>query len=414
MAERKKTTQQPETAFHGEPTNEQLAQIPLTGRPFDGDENDDVLLTAPRNKTSKRIYVAATRQNDGKTTTCLGLYGALRTRTDHVGFIKPVGQRFVEVEGMQIDEDTVLLDSIYNVQVPIEAMSPVAIDPTFTRRYLNDPENNLPILQDRICRAFDRAAYQKDACIIEGSGHAGVGAVFDLSNAQVAKLLKAKAIIVAEGGIGRPVDEVTINKALFDKYDVEVIGVILNKVLPNKIDYVREYAGKGLARLGVPLLGILPLQKQLAAPNLSQIVEEVDGRWINAREYGQFERIPRVVIGAMTAKGVMDYLQPGVLIITPGDRDDVIFSAIAAAGISGKKVVSGILLTRNILPHPKLMELLAQTNIPCVICSEDSYAVASKIHSMTVKTQPQDTDKIPIIKNMVLDNVNLDAIWNAF
>lgn len=413
MAKDKKA-EQTAPSYHGEPTNEQLAQIPLTGKPFEGDEDDDVLLTAPRNKTSKRIYVAATRQNDGKTTTCLGLYGALRTRTDKVGFIKPVGQRFVEVGGMKIDEDTVLLDSIYDVQVPIDAMSPVAIDSTFTRRYLNDPENNLPILQDRICRAFDRAAYEKDACIIEGSGHAGVGAVFDLSNAQVAKLLKAKAIIVAQGGIGRPVDEVAINKALFDKHGVEVIGAILNKVLPEKIDYVREYAGKGLARLGVPLLGILPLQKQLTAPNLSQIVEEVDGRWINGRDHGQYERIPRVVIGAMTAKGVIDYLQPGVLIITPGDRDDIIFSAIAAAGISGKKVVSGILLTRNILPHPKLMELLAQTSIPCVICSEESYTVASKIHSMTVKTQPQDTDKIPIIKNLVLDNVDLDAIWNAF
>lgn len=404
----------PAFTAHEEPTAEQLASIPLTGKPFEGDVDDDVLLTAPRNKTSKRIYVAATRQNDGKTTTCLGLYGALRTLTDKVGFIKPVGQRFVEIEGMKVDEDTVLLDSIYDVQVPIDAMSPVAIDATFTRRYLADPDKNLPILQDRICRAFDRAAYEKDACIIEGSGHAGVGAVFDLSNAQVAKLLKAKAIIVAQGGIGRPVDEVAINKALFDKYGVEVIGAILNKVLPDKIDYIREYAGKGLERLGVPLLGVLPLQKQLTAPNLSQIVEEVDGRWINGRETAQNERILRVVIGAMTAKGVIDYLQPGVLIITPGDRDDIIFSAIAAAGIAGKKVVSGIVLTRNILPHPKLMEMLAQTKIPCVICSEESYTVASRIHSMTVKTQPQDADKIPIIKNLVLDNVDLKAIWNAF
>lgn len=397
-----------------EPTDEQLAQIPLTGKPFDGEENDKVLLTAPRNKTSKRIYVAATRQNDGKTTTCLGLYGAMRTRTNKVGFIKPIGQRFVEIDGLKVDEDTVLLDSIYDVQVPFEAMSPVAIDATFTRRYLNDPERNLPILQDRICRAFDRAAYRKDVCIIEGSGHAGVGAVFDLSNAQVAKLLKAKAIIVAQGGIGRPVDEVAINKALFDKHGVEVIGAILNKVLPEKLDYVRQYAGKGLERLGVPLLGVLPLQKQLTAPNLSQIVEEVDGRWINGRETAQNERILRVVIGAMTAKGVIDYLHPGVLIITPGDRDDIIFSAIAAAGLAEKKAVSGIVLTRNILPHPKLMEMLAQTKIPCVICSEESYTVANRIHSMIVKTQPQDADKIPIIKDLVLDNVDLDAIWNAF
>lgn len=386
----------------------------ITSKPFAGDEDTATLLTAPRNSTTKRIFVAATRQNDGKTTTSLGLYGAMRNRTDEVGFIKPVGQRFVEKDGHKVDEDSVLLDAIYDVRIPIDAMSPVAVDGTFTRRFLDNPEENLGILQDRICRAFDRAAYEKEVCIIEGSGHAGVGAVFDLSNAQVAKLLGAKAVIVAQGGIGRPVDEIAINKALFDKHGVEVIGAILNKVLPDKMDTVRTYAGEGLRRLGVPLLGVLPLAKQLAAPNLSQIVEEISGRWINGREQAANERILRVVIGAMTAKGVIDYLQPGVLIITPGDRDDIIFSAIASAGISGKKVVSGIILTRNILPHPKLMEMLAQTNIPCVICSEESYSVASRINSMTVKTQPQDTDKIPIIRNLIMDHVDIDAIWNAF
>jgi BioD-like phosphotransacetylase family protein len=385
----------------------------MTHSPFvEPDETE--LLERPRNTSTKRIFVAATRQNDGKTTTCLGLFAALRQFSDRVGFIKPVGQRFIEVEGQKVDEDSVLLESIFHVGLPLMAMSPVAIDGTFTRRYLKDPDDSLKVIVDKMSRAFDRTAYEKDFVIIEGSGHAGVGAVFDMSNAQVAKLMGAKAIIVAQGGIGRPVDEVAINKALFDKYGVEVLGAILNKVMPDKIDVIREYAGAGLARLGVPLLGVLPLQKQLAAPNLSQIVDEIGGRWLNGREQAANERILRVVIGAMTAKGVIDYLQPGVLIITPGDRDDIIFSAIASAGLSGKKVVSGIVLTRNILPHPKLMEMLARTNIPTVICSEESYAVASRINSMTVKTQPQDHDKIPIINNLVMDNVDMKRIIAAF
>lgn len=384
----------------------------ITNSPFSPE--DEELLTTPRNDSTKRIFVAATRMNDGKTTTCLGLFAALRTITSRVGFIKPIGQRFIDIEGRKIDEDSVLLDSIFNVEVPIEAMSPVAVDGTFTRRYLQNPDKNLAILKDKMCRAFDRTAYEKDMVIIEGSGHAGVGSVFDMSNAQAAKLYGAKAIIVSKGGIGKPIDEIALNKALFDKFGVEVIGAILNKVLPEKLDSIREYAGNGLERLGVPLLGVLPLEKQLASPNLSQIVEEIGGRWLNGREQGMKERILRPVIGAMTAKGAIDYLQPGVLTITPGDRDDIILSAIARAGLSGKKVISGMILTRNILPHPKLMEMLAQTNIPTVICSDDSYIVASKIINMTVKTQPQDADKIPIIKRIILDNVNVQQIVDAF
>lgn len=383
-----------------------------TDSPF-GQENPD-LQSAPLNDTTRRIFVAATRMNDGKTTTCLGLFNALRAITPKIGFIKPIGQRFVDVEGEKIDEDSVLFRSVFNTEVPIQAMSPVAIDPTFTRRYLDDPDRIYPTLIDKISRAFDRAAYLKDYIIIEGSGHAGVGAVFDLSNAAVAKLLGAKVIIVAKGGIGRPVDEIALNKALFDKAGVEVIGAILNKVLPDKMDLVIEQTGKGLARLGVPLLGVMPIQNRLSAPNLSQIAEEIDGRWLNGRAKGEHERILNFEIGAMTAKNVVDYLKPGTLIITPGDRDDIIFGVLAAAQTMGPNVVSGLLLTNNILPHPKLLELLHQTNIPVVISARESYATASKINRMTVKTQPQDTDKIPIIQDLIQQHVDLKRIMNAF
>ena len=75
------------------------------------------LLQAPTNTNTKRLFVAATRMNDGKTTTCLGLFAALQSLYPRVGFIKPIGQRFVEVRGHQIDEDSVLLDTIYQVQI---------------------------------------------------------------------------------------------------------------------------------------------------------------------------------------------------------------------------------------------------------------------------------------------------------
>lgn len=372
------------------------------------------LLTTPMNRDIPRLFIAATRQNDGKTTTCLGLFAALRTKYERVGYIKPIGQRFIDVEGLMIDEDSFLLNSIYSVDVPIEAMSPVAIDGTFTRRFIDDPEGMRPMLVDKIVRAFDRATYEKEAIIIEGSGHAGVGAVCDLSNAQVAKLLGAKAIIVARGGIGMPVDEIALNKSLFDKHGVEVVGAIINKVHPEKADVVRSYTKRALERLGVPLLGLIPEQEQLKAPNLAQIVEELSGRWLNGRQRGASQRIRQIVVGAMAARGAIDHFREGTLIITPGDRDDVLIAALAATAVSGKEMVSGMVLTRNILPHPKLMEMLAKTDIPIVISSKDSYAVASRINAMTVKTQPEDKDKIPIIKQLVIDNVDIDLLTPGF
>jgi BioD-like phosphotransacetylase family protein len=372
------------------------------------------LLAKPTNIITKRIFVAATRMNDGKTTACLGLFTALQQLYPRVGFIKPVGQRYVEVEGLKVDEDSYLLDMIYKVRVPIESMSPITIDPTFTRRFLANPQETYAGLVDKICRAFDRVSWEKDFTLIEGTGHAGVGSVFDLSNARVAKILDAKVILVCPGGIGRPIDEIALNQALFDREGVEIIGAILNKVEVEKIPQVAHYAGLGLARLGVPLLGVLPVQKMLSAPNLLQVAEEIGGRWLNAQATGANERILRVVVGAMTAKGIIDHLQPGNLLITPGDRDDVILAAISATSISGTRAVAGIILTNDILPHPKLLELLAQTDLPAIAAAEDAYTITSKIHNMTVKTQPQDSDKIPVIKKLVMDHVDMKQLLAAF
>src|SRR6202040_2639328 len=175
-----------------------------------------------------------------KTTTSLGLISALQTYFPRIGYIKPVGQRFVEIEEQKIDEDTVLMDAVYRMDCPLVDMSPIAVEPDFARKYLQSSNNDA--LDKKIQKAFDRVSWEKDFVLCEGSGHAGVGAVFDLSNAQVAKILGCKVIIVSQGGIGKPIDEVALNQALFEKEGVEIIGVILNKVLGTKIDYVTEFA----------------------------------------------------------------------------------------------------------------------------------------------------------------------------
>jgi hypothetical protein len=148
----------------------------------------------------------------------------------------------------------------------------------------------------------------------------------------------------------------------------------------------------------------------LSEPNLPQIAEGVDGRWLNGRKAAAKQRVSRVVVGAMAANGIVDYLQPGTLIITPGDRDDIILAATATARLAGGSAIAGLVLTNNAPPHVKIAELLAQTDIPVIATKEESYTIASKIYGMTVKTQPQDTDKIPIIKKLITDHVDLKAL----
>lgn len=372
-------------------------------------ENVPGLLSRPMNLDTRRIFVAATRMNDGKTTTCLGLTAALQAMGLHVGYIKPIAQRVVMSGDDQVDEDTLLIDGLFDLDIPIAAMSPVAIGPDFTKQYLENPEEIGPQLKDRICRAFDRSAYGKDIVVVEGSGHAGVGSVFGASNADNARVLGSKAIIVAAGGIGKPIDEIALNKALFDKAGVEVVGVILNKVLPDKIDFIRDFAGRGLRKLGVPLLGVVPLQETLVYPNLDQVADETKARWIHQPD--GLRRVRRVVIGAMSARRHAEYLRvPGTLVIVPGDREDLLEAFILG---DGAKSLSGVMFSNGLLPNDDIVRRLTEAGIPLAAVEAESFAVTARINNMSVKTMRQDADKIPIIEKMISESVDIAGLLRS-
>jgi BioD-like phosphotransacetylase family protein len=359
------------------------------------------------NTVTPRIFIAATEQDTGKTTTSLGLYSALRQKFPRIGYIKPVGQRFTDVDGRRIDEDSLLMKSVYETLVPIEDMSPITIEPDFTRRYIN--EANHDTLVRRIQRSFDRASWEKDFAIIEGSGHAGVGSVFDLSNATVARILASKVLLVVPGGIGLPIDEGALNKALFEREGVEVVGVVMNKVLAGKMEQTTDFARRGFARLGLELLGVMPVQKMLAEPSLLQIAETIRGTFhCNAR----FARnqASNVVMGSVSSANISRKLADGTLLIVPGDREDIVLAAISEVSSQSPKKLCGLILSDDFKPHPSLLEMLEKTKLPVVFSAMDSYTIAQRILSLTIKIQPGDTHKIESVQDLVARHIDIPRL----
>ncbi len=359
------------------------------------------------NTVSPRVFIAATRQNEGKTTAALGLIAALQEYFPRIGYIKPVGQRFVEIEEQKIDEDTVLMDAVFRLNCPLVDMSPIAVEPAFTRKYLESANNEA--LVKRIREAFDRVAWEKDFVLCEGSGHAGVGSVFDLSNAQVAKTLGCKVIIVTQGGIGRPIDEVCLNQALFEKEGVEVIGVIVNKVLEEKIPEITRFVSRGLKRKGLELLGVLPYEQMLCNPTVDLIREELRAELLNQPPTLNTP-VDDVVVGAMGAHNAMAFFKRGVLLITPGDREDILLAAGATMSPASDEKMAGIVLTGGIRPSDNVIKALQALPVPVLLAKADSYQVASRVHNLTVKTRPTDAEKISLIRDLVAENVNVKKI----
>lgn len=360
----------------------------------------------------KRLFVAATRQNEGKTTTCLGLLLNLRREFSSLGFIKPVGQRYMEVDGEKIDEDAVLMDEIFHLHPVLRETSPIAIDKTFTRDYAQ--QRDRPGLIERVMHSFQAVARGKELVIIEGTGHAGVGSCFDLNNAQSARLLDAPVVIVTSGGMGRPIDEIMLNLPLFERERVRVLGAILNKVVPEKLEEVRNYVGRTLARHGIRLFGVMPLKKLLSGPSLQQVREGLKCEVLNGAE-NLGVTIGDVVVGAVEPHRALDEFGPNTLLVASGEREDLILAALSSSliGSSDAYCVGGIVLTEGVHPHPTIMRLIRRTNMPVMLVQSGIYETTSVIHDLLVKIRPTDREKIDIVGQIVEQHVDLPAMLEA-
>jgi BioD-like phosphotransacetylase family protein len=358
---------------------------------------------------AKKIFVAATQQNDGKTTVSLGLIAALKKRFDRIGFIKPIGQRYLMEQGYKVDEDSILIEKLFGIKCNIKDMSPIAIEKGFTERFIEKgpDEDYEKLIKD----SYDKVAQDNDLVIIEGTGHAGVGSVFGLSNATVARLLDANVMMISSGGVGKPIDEVMLNKALLDKEAVRLAGVVVNKVLPEKYDRISRFVKKGLEQKGLDVFGMLPYQRVLDIPTMREIMEEL--KIIALYDTENLDRpAENVLIGAMNVKDALSFISDNSLMIIPGDRDDMIEAVCRVNAGRMKKScrISGVILSGGLMPNKKGLRELARSRIPALLTKEDTYAIASRIHSMVVKLKPQDKPKVDIIINMVDRYLDIDKV----
>lgn len=357
----------------------------------------------------KSLFVAATRQNDGKTMTSLGLFHAIRQRFERVSYMKPVGQQYHVVDDQKVDKDALLFQRVYGLKEQFSNMSPIAVPKSFTKAYIDDPKRT--VYEQRLMEAYHSLAGAADFLVVEGTGHAGVGSVFDMSNADVAALFKTKVVLVSLGGIGRSIDEIMLNKAVFDAKGVELAGVIINKIIPEKYDEISSYLKKGLDRLGISVFGCVPFVPMLNNPTIFAVFEKLGGNTLSTKD-GFNNRVEKCLIGDMVPHDALSKLEPNTLLIVPANREGLVTAALCGNFLEQDKncYVSGIVFTGGKTPHDRILNLIKRTQIPLMLVEEDSFDIATKITKMLVKVRATEPDKIAKIQNLVEQYVDVDDI----
>lgn len=358
--------------------------------------------------TIKPIYIGATLRDCGKTSVSLGLMQLLKAKGLDPGYCKPVGQHYVRYQEKNIDEDGVLFHQIFNLDDEPYYLSPIAIERGFTRKFINNPD--VTPMEKEILRCHQELLKKHPMVIIEGTGHAGVGSCFGLSNARVAEILGAKVVIVTSGGIGRPLDEVALSLALFADHEVEVIGVILNKILPEKYDKVKDTVDKGLKMLGTRLIGAIPYDHSLTTFTVGQVAEE-----FNYQVFSGADALSNVIedtaIAAMEPQNLLKHIHTNTLVITPGDRIDNILVSLLV--LSRDTTNGGLILTGGFEPDPMIEPLLKKSGIPVLMSNEGTFKVSARMKDLGFKIRSWDTAKVQRLRQLVEENVDTQAILDA-
>jgi len=196
---------------------------------------------------------------------------------------------------------------------------------------------------------------------------------------------------------------------LFEKEGVEIIGVIINKVTEDRIADITQFVRRGLKRKGLELLGVLPHMELLSNPTLELIRDELRAELLNP-PISLEALVTDVVVGAMGAQNALQFFKPGVLLITPGDREDLVLAAGAWMETAADEKLAGIILTGGLRPGGSVLKVIEKMPVPVLLAQADSYKVASKVHNLTVKTRPNDLGKISLIRDMIARHVNVKKI----
>ena len=359
-------------------------------------------------KKYRNIYVAATSQHVGKTTTTLGLASTYMKLGLNVGYCKPVGQKFLDLKNIKVDKDTVLFSDLLKFKIHPDWHSPVILGNGATADFLENPSKEF---EKSIVKAKGVLEDSYELTIYEGTGHPGVGSVAELSNARVASMLDASVIMIVEGGIGSTIDMLNMCTAIFREHNVELLGVIVNKVREDKIEKIRKYLSIWLDQKNIPLLGVIPYDQTLAYPLISTVVQTIKGKVLK-NEQKLSNKVQNILAGSLVDVKELKDFENLLLVASVRMLDRAIKKVKSFTNLKNMKTspLCGIIITGEGQMSAEALAYIDEHELPLVHTNFDTYGVTLKISRIEVKINRDTSWKVDRAIELIGANVDLDRI----
>ncbi|QYO68173.1 phosphate acetyltransferase [Leptolyngbya sp. 7M] len=337
----------------------------------------------------KNLYIVGLEPGSGKALVVLGIMELLSKRVHRLGFFRPVIH-----SGMEQDNDIELVRGRYPQNCPYEAHYALMDEEV---RQLIAAGQYGQLLQ-QIIAAYKHLEQQCDFVVCEGIDSSYIDSAFvDNFDSRAANHLAAPILLVASGANKTPeqvVNTVLTEREAFLQEGCAMVATIINRVVPDQLEQVK--AALQVNWTFADPIFVLPDDAMLSKPTIAEIAKAVDAKLIHGDAERLNHEVMTVKAAAMQLPNFLGRLQEGSLVITPGDRSDVILGCLASTLSNQSPNVAGMVLTGGLNLDPRIQQLIQGTRwtAPILSVTSDTYQTATQINEVRAEITPHNARKI--------------------
>ena len=338
---------------------------------------------------SKAIYIATTGAHSGKSLVSIGLMHTLLWNTSSVGYYRPI------IDDTPDQRDNHLNTMLSHFELDIDYDDAYAFTKSQVLELLNSGQEDELI--SGIIEKYKALESKYEIIVVEGSDFSGVASMIEWDvNIMIAQNLGIPTIIISNAAnkiIPEFITNLIMTYETFTQKGIKVSMLVANKINPIEIDQVRSVLSNSIPE--EVLISTIPLNQKLNNPSIKEISSQLCGKLLFGEEHIN-NPVGSFTVGAMQLDHYLPHLKPDGLVITPGDRSDIILGALQANVSDNYPSVSGIVLTGGLLPSRAVNRLIdgLTSTVPIISVTDGTYAVANQVGAVNAEIYADHSDKI--------------------
>ena len=355
---------------------------------------------------SKSLYITSLEPGSGKTIVALGFMEQLSGRLKSVGVFRPV-----IAEGTGPDRLITFMSDLYHLPIPLADQYGVRMDVALSLLAAGKYDD----LYTRILERYKALESRCGFVLCVGTDYSGVSTALEFDfNVDVARNLGASLLPVINGRGKNPDALSRATRTLFESLEsrkCDILAIIINRIDPCQREETLAALKQGPP--GIPPVFVLPDEPILDRPTVRDIAHGLGAELISGDDEWLDGEVRNVKIAAMELPNFLDYLEEGSLVITPGDRSDIILGTLAADRSTTYPRVAALVLTGNIKPAPqvqRLIEGLSSSPVPVMSVSTDTFTTSMDVSAIRPTLMAENNRKIAAALGIIESGMDVSGL----